>query len=102
MQADGFSLDDKRNPTPDNDDIPDVLLRWRKRSPNNPSLRTEKCFFVSSEEVRRNNYDLSINRYKEAVHQDVDFPPPKTIIANLRKLDSAITVDLEALERMLP
>jgi type I restriction enzyme M protein len=101
MQADGFSLDDKRTPTPDKDDIPDVLARWRARNPKKPGKRTDRSFFVPVKEIRDNKYDLSINRYKEAVHEAVEYDPPKVIIARLKALEAELSQDLRELEGML-
>lgn len=63
MEADGFSLDDKREPVEDND-IPDVLTKWQKRNSKKDTDRKKKAFFVPVDEIRENGYDLSINRYK--------------------------------------
>jgi type I restriction enzyme M protein len=100
MQADGFSLDDKRNPVPEND-ILDVLARWRARNPKKLGKRTDRCFFVPVKEIRSNKYDLSINRYKEAVHEEVAYDPPKVIIARLKALEAELSKDLGDLEGML-
>jgi type I restriction enzyme M protein len=100
MQADGFSLDDKRDPVPAND-IPDVLARWRARNPKKPGKRSEKCFFVPVQEIRDNKYDLSINRYKEATYQAAEYDPPKEILARLKALEAELSQDLRDLEGML-
>lgn len=100
MQADGFSLDDKRDPVPAND-IPDILARWRDRNPKKPGKRTDKCFFVPVDEIRTNKYDLSINRYKEAVHEAMEYESPKEIIARLKALEAELGKDLHELEGML-
>lgn len=101
MFSDGFSLDDKRTPTPGKDNIPDLLTRWNGRNPKKPGRRTEQCFYVSAEEIRKNNYDLSINRYKEATHETVDYPSPKETIARMHELDAEITEELKILESLL-
>lgn len=100
MQADGFSLDDKRTEIADND-IPDLLERWAKRNPKKPGKRTEKCFFVPVAEIQANKYDLSINRYKEIVHEAVDYEPPKEILKKLRALEGEILKGIDELEGML-
>ena len=64
MTADGFSLDDKRAPIEDND-IPDIIERFRHRDEETDRKRTEKSFIVPKEEIVENDYDLSINKYKE-------------------------------------
>jgi type I restriction enzyme M protein len=100
VQADGYSLDDKRDPVEAND-LPDVRKRWAKRNPKKDTDRTAKAFFVPKAEIAGNGYDLSINRYKEIVHEEVEYDPPKVIIGRLKKLEAEIANDLEALEAML-
>jgi len=100
VQADGFSLDDKRDPVADND-LPDVRLRWPKRNPKKEIDRKDKAFFVSKSEIVENKYDLSINRYKEIVHEEVKYDSPKTILKRLKKLEATIAKDLQELEALL-
>ncbi|MCC6651670.1 MAG: SAM-dependent DNA methyltransferase [Candidatus Eisenbacteria bacterium] len=98
--ADGFSLDDKRDPVKEND-LPDALERWRKRNPKQDADRTAKHFMVPVADIREKNFDLSINRYKETVHEEVKYESPKVIIGKLRALEAEIAKDLKALEGML-
>jgi type I restriction enzyme M protein len=98
--ADGFSLDDKRDPVSEND-LPDALERWRKRSAKKDTDRTAKHFMVPVADIEAKDFDLSINRYKEAKHEAVTYEPPKKVIARLRKLEAEITKDLAELEAML-
>lgn len=100
MQADGYSLDDKRDKIEDND-IPDVLKQWGKRKPKTDTDRTAKAFFVPVKEIVENKYDLSINRYKEIQYEEVEYEPPKVIIKKLRVLEKEIAKDLDELEGML-
>ncbi|GAB2721437.1 DNA methyltransferase [Hymenobacter frigidus] len=86
MQADGFSLDDKRNPIIEND-ISDVVARWHNLGAEASRTRTDKSFLVSVEEIRLTNYDLSINRYKETVHEEKVYAKPHVIIAQIEALD---------------
>lgn len=65
MQADEYSLDDKRTPIDRKGDIPDIIERFRKRREEKPTDRKEKCFYVPVDEIKADNYDLSISRYKE-------------------------------------
>jgi type I restriction enzyme M protein len=101
VEADGYSLDDKRTPQPDRTDLPDVLERWRKRDAKRDTDRTAKAFFVPAAEIRGKVYDLSINKYKETVHKEVEYDPPKAILARLRKLEKEIAEGLDDLEAML-
>jgi len=100
VQADGFSLDDKRDPIKAND-LPTALERWQKKSAKKDTDRTAKHFMVPVKEIEKKNFDLSINRYKEAKHEEVTFEPPKKIIAKLRRLEAEIAKDLGELEGLL-
>jgi len=101
VQADGFSLDDKREPTLDKNDLPDLLERWKKRDPDKDTDRTRKAFFVSAREIRENKYDLSINRYKEIVYVEEEYDPPKEILKRMKELEREILADMEELGGML-
>lgn len=100
VQADGFSLDDKRDPVSEND-LPDVRVRWNKRNPKKDTDRKEKAFFVPKADIVEQGYDLSLNRYKEIVHVEVKYDPPKTILSRLKMLETEIASDLEELEALL-
>ncbi len=100
MHADGWSLDDKREKVAEND-IPDVIARWRVRDPKKDADRTAKAFFVPAEEIRENKYDLSINRYKEVAYQPVAHDPPRLILQQLRNIEAEFASDLDALEQLL-
>jgi type I restriction enzyme M protein len=69
MQADGYSLDDKRSPI-SNNDIPDIINRFQQRHQEQECLHTEQSFIVTFDEMKANDWDLSINRYKEIVYVD--------------------------------
>jgi type I restriction enzyme M protein len=100
IEADGYSLDDKREKVAESD-IPDVIARWKARGSQNDIDRTAKSFFVPAEEIRSNRYDLSINRYKETKHEAVDYEPPSVVLARLRVLQNEIHRDLDELDEML-
>ena len=100
VDADGFSLDDKRDRV-SADDLPDALQRWRNRNAKADKDRTAKHFMVPVADIQAKDFDLSINRYKEAKHEEVKYDPPKAIIAKLRGLEAEITKDLSELEAML-
>lgn len=100
VEADGFSLDDKRNPINTND-LPDCLARWKNRDADKDVDRKEKAFFVSAEEIREANYDLSLGRYKERVYEKENFDPPKVILERMKSLNDDISNDLSELEEML-
>ncbi len=105
MKADGFSLDDKRTPLDaskhENDNIPDIVRRWRERAGESERPRTAQSFFVSKADIVASNYDLSINRYKEVVHEEVKHDLPHVILRELNELESEIQNDMRELETML-
>ena len=100
MKADGFSLDDKRTPVSEND-IPDIVARFRNREQEETRARTEPSFLVPKEEIAQNGYDLSINKYKQVEYTSVEYPPTAEILQDLRSLEQQITQGLDELEGML-
>ncbi len=100
MQADGFSLDDKRSVIADND-IPDILARFKNLEGEKDRQRTEKSFLVPKDEIVGNDYDLSINKYKQTEYKLVDYPPTSEIMAELRRLEAEIKTAMDELEKML-
>jgi len=101
MQSDGFSLDDKRTPQPEKSDLQDILTRWRNRDAEAERKRTEQSFMVSKAEIAGNDYDLSINRYKEVEYEAVDYDPPQVILERLAKLEEEIAEGRKELEGLL-
>ena len=118
--ADGWSLDDKRTPLLDeaklgprpeialtDDDhaknnLPDALTRWQDRDGGERSReRTEQSFCVLKSDIAAQGYDLSLNRYKDAVHEEVEHRPPLEVIADLEKLETEIQQGLVDLKAML-
>lgn len=100
MQADGFSLDDKREPIKDND-IPDIVERFHNLDAEKGRARTEKSFMVPVQEIIDNDYDLSINKYKEIVYEKVEYPPTSELIAEIKDLNEQIAKGISELEAML-
>jgi len=100
MTADGFSLDDKRTPTAEND-IPDIVARFRAPEAERQRARTEKSFFVPREEIVGNDYDLSINKYKQTEYKPVEYPPTSEILAKIKALEEEIQKELAELEELL-
>ena len=87
MQADGYSLDDKRTPQPENSDLADILARWQNPEAESKRARTDQSFLVPKAEIASNEYDLSINRYKEVEYEAVEYDPPKVILGRLAALE---------------
>lgn len=100
MTADGFSLDDKRSSIKDND-IPDIISRFKNLEQEKDRKRTDKSFMVSKKEIEENDYDLSINKYKEVEYKAVEYPPTSEIMANIREIEKQIVIKLDELEKEL-
>jgi type I restriction enzyme M protein len=100
MKADGYSLDDRRNPI-DANDIPDILARFHNLEAEKDRKRTEQSFFVDKASIVENGYDLSINRYKEIVYEKVEYDPPSVILDRLDKLNAEIASKMQELRGML-
>ncbi|WP_048600807.1 type I restriction-modification system subunit M [Rubeoparvulum massiliense] len=100
MQADGLSLDDKRQPV-DANDIPDIISRYHNLENEKDRKRTEKSFYVLKEEIVKYDYDLSINRYKEIEYDEVEYEAPKIIIQRIKELEQQILDGLNDIERMV-
>lgn len=120
MLADGWSLDDKRQPLLDADllgarpsrvltseehaknNLADLLARWTEREGTERTrARTEQSFTVKREEIAAADYDLSLNGYKEVVHEVVEHVPPLRLIAELNAIEAEIQAGLKRLEGML-
>ena len=101
MQEDGYSLDDKRTPQPDKSDLTDILMRWNDLVSEVDRERTDQSFVVPKAEIAGNDYDLSINRYKEVIYEEVEYDPPKVILERLAKLEEEIAAGRKELEAML-
>jgi type I restriction enzyme M protein len=120
VEADGWSLDDKRTPLLPEDklgpsprtalsvdehaknNLPEVLARWAARTgPERERPRTAQSFSVPKADIAAQGYDLSLNRYKEVVHEAIEHRPPKEILADLAKLEEEIQRGMKELEGML-
>jgi type I restriction enzyme M protein len=100
MQADGFSLDDKRSPIKDSN-IADIIEGFKHRAEEQDRSRTEQSFLVPFDEIKNNDWDLSINRYKEVVYEQIDHAAPAEIIAEIEALHVQRTQALQMLKELL-
>ncbi len=100
MQADGFSLDDKRQPIEEND-ISDIVKRFHNLNAEKKRKRIDKSFLVPVKEIRDNNFDLSINKYKETVYENKTYEKPEEIIREIEKLNIERSVLLNNLKEIL-
>jgi len=118
LQADGRSLDDKRTPLLAEDklgvtatltgdehaknNLPDALARWNERDGAElDRARTDQSFCVPRADIVANDYDLSINRYKEVVYDEIEYPAPAEILDELTLLEKEIQKGIEDLKAML-
>ncbi|WP_395804859.1 N-6 DNA methylase [Daejeonella sp.] len=100
MQADGYTLDDKRSDTKEND-IPDIVTRYHNLASETNRLRTDKSFLVPFADIKANDWDLSINRYKEVVYDEVTYAQPSVIIQDIKNLQEENKQKLLILEELL-
>lgn len=100
VRADGFSLDDKRNPVEAND-LSDVLSRWQNLADEKDRARTDQSFLVPKADIVAQGYDLSLNRYKEIVHDEIEHRAPLDIIADIEQLEDEIAKGLAELKATL-
>lgn len=99
MQADGFSLDDKRQKIAEND-IPDILKEWEKRRTPNPSQEgNKKVVMVNTKEIKKNKYDLSISRYKPVEHKPVQYEKPEELMDKVMMLEEEIVEYLRSIKK---
>ena len=87
-------------PIADND-IPDIIARFKNLAEEKDRQRTDKSFLVPKEEIVANDYDLSINKYKKVKYVAEEYPTPLEIMTELNELEMQITAGLAELEEML-
>lgn len=104
IEADGLSLDDRRQPIREND-LPDAVAQWKNwgngKGKKKFKDRKEKAFFVPVDEIRAEKFDLSINRYKEVTYVAPNYDKPSKILKRLKSIEDSISTDLKELEGML-
>ena len=99
MEADGYSLDDKRNKIETND-IPDILEQYNEKDKEGYK-NTKKHFFIDVKDIKDNDYDLSINRYKTIEYEEIEYAPTNKILADIESLSNSINSDLSELKSLL-
>lgn len=100
LKNDGYSLDDKRVEIKDSD-IPDVLERWKNKEVEHQRERTQQSFMVPFKEIKANDWDLSINRYKDVEYEEIEYAAPKDIIAEIEMLEKEKIDSLNSLKRII-
>lgn len=103
MQSDGFSLDDKRNKLNNDGDIPDIIEKWKaiKENKDLEPAKEDKWFWVDKEKISGNDYDLSINKYKEIEYEEVVYEKPAVILSKIEELEKLILQDIAELKGMV-
>ena len=100
MKADGFSLDDKRNPTTEND-IPDVISRFHNLAGEEERSRKDQSFLVPVSEIIEKDYDLSINKYKEVEREVVVYEKPEVLVGMIKEWEEQFMAALNEFDKML-
>lgn len=100
MKADGYSLDDKRTAVTEND-IPDIIQRFKHLKGEKDRQRTDQSFFVPKSEIAENDYDLSINKYKKIEYKPVEYEPTAVIMRKIEDMESEIQKDFAELKELL-
>ena len=100
VEDDGLSKDDKRSPIEKND-LPNCLELWSQRETRSLTNRTEQGFFVSKEEIRARDFDLSFNRYAEKVYSQINYKAPELILEEIEVLNQEISSGIKKLREIL-
>lgn len=101
MRADGFSLTTQRTPTPEQNDIPNIIARFHNLETEAGRSRKEQSFFVAAGEIRANGYDLSYKRYHEVVHKAIEYDAPEVIVTRLEERQKAINAAFAEFKKLL-
>jgi len=100
MENDGFSLNDNRTPIESND-IPDIIKKFHNLEAETDNKRSDKSFLVPFYEIKENDYDLSINKYKEIEYEEIKYEDPEKLIDIILELENEIDSELKELKNMV-
>jgi type I restriction enzyme M protein len=95
ITADGYSLDDKRTPQPNQNDIPDLLKKWDTKP------ESKHSWFATRQEIEENDLNLTAGRYKPHVHEEIQYPEPDTIITEVMEIEEKINAGLKRLKEKI-
>lgn len=101
LESDGRSLDDKRTRLSHNGDLQDMPARYLSKNADAETDRRKKYFFVSADQIEENGFDLSLNRYREQVYEELNYEPPKELLSKLLEYEEKIKAGLEELNRLI-
>ena len=99
MEADGYTLDDKRTKIKEND-LPNIVKEWKERKKSLGNDRSGKFFYVDKKEIEEKDYDLSINKYKIRMHEEKKYEEPRAILGRIQELEKEIASELNKLEKL--
>ncbi len=91
ITGDGYSLDDKRNPQPDKNDMPDLIEKWEAKP------ESDNSWYATREEIIESDLNLAAGRYKPYEHEEVKYPEPGEIVAEIVELEERIGKGLKSL-----
>ncbi|MGI6091900.1 MAG: HsdM family class I SAM-dependent methyltransferase [Negativicutes bacterium] len=101
MKSDGFSLDDKRTDLGNEGDIPDIIARFGNLAGEADRKPTEQSFLVDKADIKKNDFDLSINRYKQIEYEKIEYDAPHVIMTRLDELSIDIASKMEELRGLI-
>ena len=101
MRADGYSLTTQRIPCPEQNDIPDLLTRFHNLDSETERSRKEQSFFVTADEIRKNNYDLSYKAYQEVERETIVYDKPEIILARMKERQTKIDTAFAEFQKLL-
>ena len=101
MRADGYSLTTQRTPCPEQNDIPDLLTRFHNLDSETERSRKEQSFFVTADEIRNNNYDLSYKAYQEVERETIVYDKPDEIILRIKNRQDKIDAAFNEFQKLL-
>jgi type I restriction enzyme M protein len=96
MKADGYSLDQKRDFLDGRGDVLDIVEKFR-----NARAESVQSILVPFEAIRKNEYNLSISRYKQVNHEEVEYEDPEILIDKVSQLEEEIARELDELRKMM-
>jgi type I restriction enzyme M protein len=100
MEADGYSLDDKRTKI-EQDNIPDIIEKWQKRDKKKQPRKGEQWLWVDYDDIKKNKYDLSISRYKPIEYEKTEYEKPEKIVRQILHLEDEIISEVRAIQNSI-
>ncbi|MFT4244541.1 MAG: type I restriction-modification system subunit M [Candidatus Woesearchaeota archaeon] len=97
MKSDGYSLDDKRIFIDGKGDIPDIIKTLKEKNSLNLQDRTKQCFVVDAEEIKTNDFNLSMSSYKEDIIEEIEYEDSQVIKKKILDLEEDIIKKLKQL-----